>query len=179
MGADGCRWMPMGADIACLGLDGFGDGPPDKPSPCKGASRECLQERAGTRHVSQLASFTRGSYSLSGNATPLQTMQFEVCTPSNYSASSAAGSSQGTRRVRSWGHTSGDRSRVKRDTCVAIGHPSSNLGRNLFPCGVFLSSTESAGSMAQRDDRHSLGVGCTPPCIAVHGAVVRCIQAPR
>jgi hypothetical protein len=47
-----------------------------KPPPCKGASRGCLQERAGARHVSQLASFTRGSYGLSGNATPLQTMQF-------------------------------------------------------------------------------------------------------
>jgi hypothetical protein len=73
------------------------DRPPDKPPPCEGASRGCLQERAGTRHVSQLASFTRGPYSLSGNATSLQTMQFEVCAPSNYSASSAADSSQGTR----------------------------------------------------------------------------------
>jgi hypothetical protein len=70
------------------------DRPPDKPPPCKGASRGCLQERAGTRHASHLASFTRGSYGLSGNATPLQKMQFEVCAPSIYSASYAAGSPQ-------------------------------------------------------------------------------------
>jgi hypothetical protein len=30
------------------------------------------------------------------------------------------------------------RFRVKRDTCVTNCHPSSDLGRNLFPCGVFL-----------------------------------------
>jgi hypothetical protein len=46
------------------------DRPPDKPPPRKGTSRGCLRERAGTRHVSKLASFTRGSHSLSGNATP-------------------------------------------------------------------------------------------------------------
>jgi hypothetical protein len=38
------------------------DRPPDKPPPCKGASRGCLQERASTRHDSQLASSSRGSY---------------------------------------------------------------------------------------------------------------------
>jgi hypothetical protein len=69
------------------------DRPPDKPPPWKGASRRCLLERAGTRHVSQLASFTRGSYCLSGNATPLQKMRIEWCAPSNNSASHAAGSS--------------------------------------------------------------------------------------
>jgi hypothetical protein len=51
------------------------DRPPDKPPPWKGAPRGCLQERAGTRHVSQLASFTRGSHCSSGNASPLETMQ--------------------------------------------------------------------------------------------------------
>jgi hypothetical protein len=69
------------------------DRSPDKPPPWKGAPRGCLQEMAGTRHASQLAFFTRGSYSLSGNATPLQTMQIQVCAPSNDSASHAAGGS--------------------------------------------------------------------------------------
>jgi hypothetical protein len=58
------------------------------------------------------------------------------------------------RRVRSWRHTSGGRLRVQRGTCVANGHPPPNLSRNLFLRGGFLSSTESAGSMAQRDNRH-------------------------
>jgi hypothetical protein len=47
------------------------DIPPDKPPPWKGASRGYLLERAGTRHVSQLVSFTRSSYCSSGNAYPL------------------------------------------------------------------------------------------------------------
>jgi hypothetical protein len=105
----------------------------------------------------QLAFFSRGFNSSGGNAIPLQQMQFRGYAPSNYSAFSAAGTSQSSRRVRSWRHTSGGRSRVKWDTCVANGNPSSNLGRNLFPCGVFLSSTKSAGSMAHRDNRHSSG----------------------
>jgi hypothetical protein len=115
------------------------DRPPDRPCIGKGVARGCLQERAGTRHFIQLVSFARVRYSLSGNATLLQKMQFKVWTPSDCHASLAAGSSQDdSRRVRSWKHTSDARSRVKRDTCVAIGHPSSNLGRNLFPCVVFL-----------------------------------------
>jgi hypothetical protein len=51
-------------------------------------------------------------------------------------------------------HTSGGRFRAQRDTCVANGHPSPNLSRNLSLRGGFLSSTESAGSIAQRDNRH-------------------------
>jgi hypothetical protein len=70
------------------------DRPPDKPPPWKGASRGCLSERAGTRHLTQLASFTRGSYCSSSNASPLQTMQIGGCAPSNNSASHAAGTSQ-------------------------------------------------------------------------------------
>jgi hypothetical protein len=55
----------------------------------------CLQERAGARHFSQLAFFARVGHSLSGNATPLQKMQFKAWTPSDCHASfAAAGSSQ-------------------------------------------------------------------------------------
>jgi hypothetical protein len=108
---------------------------PDRPCICKGVARGGLQERAGTRHASQLAFFARVGHSLHGNATPLQKMEFKVWTPSDCHASLAAAnfSQDISRRVRSWGHTSGERSRVKRDTCVACGHHSSNLGRNLFP----------------------------------------------
>jgi hypothetical protein len=103
------------------------DRPPDKPPSCKGASRGCLQERAGTRHASQLASFTRGSYSLSGNATPLQTMQIKVCAPSNYSASHAAGGSSqnsSTRLASRAGGLRGVAGSGQTDTCVAQGNPS-------------------------------------------------------
>jgi hypothetical protein len=41
-------------------------------------------------------------------------------------------------RGLSWMPPRCGRSRVKRDTCVAYGHPSSNLGRNLCPRGVVL-----------------------------------------
>jgi hypothetical protein len=70
------------------------DRPPDKPPPWKGASRGCLQERAGTRHDSQLATFTRGSYCSSGNASPCRQCNLGESAPSNNSASHAAGSSQ-------------------------------------------------------------------------------------
>jgi hypothetical protein len=76
--------------------DGSGpatDRAPGDPPPCKGASRGSLQERAGSRHISQLAS-SRWIHSLSGNATPLESIQYKVYAPSNYPASSQAGSSQ-------------------------------------------------------------------------------------
>jgi hypothetical protein len=69
------------------------DRPPDKPPPWKGISRGYLLERTGTRHH-QLASCSRGSDCSSGNAIPLQKMQFGGCAPSNNSASQAAGTSQ-------------------------------------------------------------------------------------
>jgi hypothetical protein len=114
------------------------DRPPGRPPPCKGASRGCLRESAGTLYASQSDSFTRVSHSLSGNATSLQTMQNKVCAPSNYSASPAVGSSPGvSRRVRSWKHTDAGRSRVNGFV--------PNLGRDL----VRLPRTKSAGSVAQ------------------------------
>jgi hypothetical protein len=42
----------------------------------------------------------------------------------------------------------------KRGTCVTNCHPPPNLGRNLFLRGGFLTTPDSAGSMAQRDNRH-------------------------
>jgi hypothetical protein len=152
------------------------DRPPDRPCIGKGVVRGCLQERAGTRHVSQPAFFARVGHSLSGNASPLQKMQIKAWTPSDCHASFAAAnfSQDISRRVRSWRHTSGDRSRAKRDTCVTNGHLSSNLGRNLSLRGGFLSRTESAGSMAQRDNRR---LDCTSPRPGLR-VVVRCSQAP-
>jgi hypothetical protein len=70
------------------------DRPPDIPPGKVGVLAGCLLERAGTPSVSQLASFSRGSNSSSGNASPLQKMQIGGCAPSNYSASHAAGTSQ-------------------------------------------------------------------------------------
>jgi hypothetical protein len=145
------------------------DRPPDKPPPWKGASRGCLQERAGTRHVSQLASFSRGSHCSSGNASPLQTMQIGGCAPSNNSALHAVGSSQGSRAeleaCEVWSVQG------QRDTCVTNCHPSSNLGRNLFPHGVFLPHP------SQRVQRHSVTTvtseGPGLPRMAALRAVVR------
>jgi hypothetical protein len=61
------------------------DRPPDKPPPCKGASGGSLHERAGSRHLGQLASSSCGSHSLSGIAAHLESIQINVQSPSNYS----------------------------------------------------------------------------------------------
>jgi hypothetical protein len=133
------------------------DRPPDKPPPWKGAIVGSLYERTGSPYLSKLASSSYGIRSLSGNATPLQKMQMKVCAPSNYPVSSQAGSSPsqvpeddecpaGCTRVAAGSWSTGD--------VCDLRHPSSNLSRNLFLCGGFLSSTESAGSMAQRGNRH-------------------------
>jgi hypothetical protein len=121
-----------------------------EPPPWKGAFKGSSYESASSRHVGQLAS-SRGTNGLSGNASPLDTIQFRVKTPSNQRHTSAAGCSQGqsgTHPVRSWRHTSGRRSRVNGYVRVNLS-PFPNLGRNLFPSGVFLRSTKAAGSMAQ------------------------------
>jgi hypothetical protein len=126
------------------------DRPPDKPPPWKGAVVGSLFERAGSRHASQLAS-SRGSNGLSGNASPMQKIcNLRAKMPSNLShCSTAAGSS--LESVRSWMHTGHRRPRAKRDTCVTFGHPSPNLGRNLFPLRRF-----SCGVPNQRVQWHSV-----------------------
>jgi hypothetical protein len=131
------------------------DRPPGKPPPWKGVFEGSSYERASYRHASQLAS-SRGTSGLSVNASPLEKIQLSVKTPSNQRHGSAAGSSQGpssTHVVRSWRHKSGRRSGVNGYAC-GNSSPFPNLGRNLFPCGVFLRCTKSAGTMAQRDNRH-------------------------
>jgi hypothetical protein len=56
--------------------------------------RGCLEERAGTRHDSQLASFSRGSNCSSGNALPLaENAILGVCAIEQFRVH-AAGSSQ-------------------------------------------------------------------------------------
>jgi hypothetical protein len=69
------------------------DRPPDKPPPCKGAVRGSLIERAGSPYASQLASFSCGIHGLSGTPAHLESIQNIVQSPSNYPASSQAGSS--------------------------------------------------------------------------------------
>jgi hypothetical protein len=81
------------------------DRPPDKPPPWKGASRGCLQERAGTRHFSQLASSSRGSYCSSGNALPFaENAIYWVCAIEQFRVRAAGASQQsGTRASRAGG----------------------------------------------------------------------------
>jgi hypothetical protein len=144
------------------------DRPPDRPCTCIGVVRGCLQERAGTRHIIQLASFARAGHSLRGNVTPFAAnAKIGVWTPSDCHASSQAGSSQF--RVQSWTHPRCDRFRVNGYVC-GISPPFSNLSRNLSLCGGFLPHLCQRRSMAQRDNRRLI---CTSPR---HGlrAVVRC-----
>jgi hypothetical protein len=156
------------------------DRPPDKPPPWKGAIVGILHERASSRHASQLAS-SRGFNGLSGNASPAQKCNLRVKRPSNQSHASAAGSSQEFTSVRSWMHTSGHQYRVKRDPCVTNGHPSSNLGRNLFPSRRF-----SCRSPNHRVQWHSVTTVTRHRCVAQRErapsalrALVRCSHPPR
>jgi hypothetical protein len=75
-----------------------------------------------------------------------------------------------TVHVRSWRHTSGCRFRVKGYVCGTLS-PSRNLGRNLFPRGVFLQCAKSAGSMAQWESKAT----CSSPTA---GAIRRCPVKP-
>jgi hypothetical protein len=154
------------------------DRPPDRPCTCIGVVRGCLQERADTRHASQVAFFARVGHSLSGNATPLQTIAIKrVWTPSDCHASSQAGSSQQSfTKIRSRaGSFCPVRGTGSMDTCVASSHPSYTCGRNLFLRGGFSHWRIQRRSMAQRDNRR---LGCTSPRPGLR-AVVRCSQAPR
>jgi hypothetical protein len=158
------------------------DRPPGQPPPCKGAIVESLTERAGSPYLSQLASSSCGSYSLSGNATPLQQMQFEVCAPSNYSAtSSQVGSSPsqvpeddeclaGCTRVATGSGSTG--------YACDLSHPSPNLSHSLFLCGRFLLPPNQRRPMAQRDNSHFGSWLHSPGQVALR-AVVGCSQAPR
>jgi hypothetical protein len=71
-----------------------------------------------------------------------------------------------------WRHTSGRPSRANGYMCGNLSS-SPNLGRKLFPCGVFLRSTESAGSMAHRGRVGLKGAAPSALC-----ALVRCSQPP-
>jgi hypothetical protein len=128
------------------------DRPPDKPPPWKGAVRGSLIERAGSPTASQLASSSCGKHGWSGTPAHLESIQIIVQSPSNCPASSQAGSSPsqvpddndecaaGCTRVTDGSGSTGY-------VCDSR-HPSSNLSRNLFLRGGFLSFTELAGSMA-------------------------------
>jgi hypothetical protein len=138
---------------------------------------KCLPERAGTRHLCQLAFFARVGHSLSGNATPLQKMQIKVWTPSYCHASLQAGSSQ--QSFSKIGSRAGSFCPVGgsglKDTCVSSSHPSRTCGRNLFLRGGFSHWQSQQSSMAQRDKRSLLS--CTPRIPGLR-AVVRRGQDP-
>jgi hypothetical protein len=134
--------------------------------PCGALPRKCLFV-----YLCQLAS-SCGTFGLSGNASLMEKVQLKVKTPSNQRHASAAGFSQGPHFVRSWRHTSGRRSRAKGYVCGNLS-PSPNAGRNLFPCRVFLRSTESEGSMAQGGRLTQRALAPSALC-----ALVRCKQSP-
>jgi hypothetical protein len=109
------------------------DRPPDKPPPALGVFAGCLQERAGTRDDSQLASSSRGSHCSSGNALPYAVNAvMGICAIEQFRVH-AAGSCHEVNRELSWTLPRCGRFRAKRGTCVTIGHPPLNLGRNLSP----------------------------------------------
>jgi hypothetical protein len=113
------------------------DRPPDKPPPTVGVFAGCLQERASTRHLCQLASFSRSSHCSSGNVTPLAANAFLGNHASEQYCVHAVGTSHEVNRELSWmlprcGRFRGNRIRVR-----ALCRPSSNLGRNFFPLWRF------------------------------------------
>jgi hypothetical protein len=70
---------------------------------------------------------------LSGNASPLAANAFMWIRAIEQYCVRAAGTSHEVNRELSWMLPRCGRFRVKRDTRVALCHPSPNLGRNLFP----------------------------------------------
>jgi hypothetical protein len=139
----------------------------------------CLLERAGTRRaISQLAFFARMGHSLSGNATSSQKMEIKAWTPSYCHASSQAGSSQRSPKIRS---RAGSFCPVGgaglTDTCVTSSHPSHTCGRNLFLRAGFSHWRIQRSSIAQRDrDTRHLGLGVHHPGTRPTG---RCPVQPR
>jgi hypothetical protein len=109
------------------------DRPPDIPTVETNGFAGCSEERPNTRHFHQLASFARSSHCLSGNASPLAANAFMGIRAIEQYCVCAVGTSQ-----RSQSGAELDASEVwsvqgQRDSCVTNCHPSSNLGRNLFP----------------------------------------------
>jgi hypothetical protein len=117
------------------------DRPPDRPDRAVNVSGGCSQERVNTQYpVFHLASSLSLAHSLSGKSTPFaENAIYGVQKPSDYAkVPSQDVSSHEVNRDLSWMLPRCGRFRVKRDTCVSLAHPSSNLGRNLFARGVFL-----------------------------------------
>jgi hypothetical protein len=143
------------------------------------------QERVSTTRspLFRLASSLSLALSLSGKSTSLavKTAIYGVRKPSHYFQvpSSQVGSSHEVNRGLSWMPPRCGRFRVKRVTCVTFGHPSSNLGRNLFPRGVFLPHP------IQQVERHSVttvtsqgGNDCSHIATGLR-SVVRSSRVPR
>jgi hypothetical protein len=111
-------------------------------------SRGYSQERASTRSpVLRLASSLSLALSFSGRSTFLTAIAiYGARKPSNScQVPSQVGSSHEVNRGLSWMPPRCGRFRVKRDTCVILDHPSSNLGRNLFPPRRFSYHTRFSG----------------------------------
>jgi hypothetical protein len=110
------------------------DRPPDIPPPALSVLAGCSEERPNTyRAHYQLASFARSSYCSSGNVAPLADNAILGSHAIEQYCAYAVGTSQ-----RSQSGAELDASEVwsvqgQWDTCVALCHPSPNLGRNLFP----------------------------------------------
>jgi hypothetical protein len=124
------------------------DRPPDRPGRGRSVSGGCSQERADTQYpvVICLASPLSLAYSLSGKSTPFaENAILGVQKPSDCQVPSQDGSSYEVNRELSWMLPRCGRFRVKRDTCVTYCHPSSNLGRNLFPVRRFSYHTRFSG----------------------------------
>jgi hypothetical protein len=123
------------------------DRPPDRPDRGRGVSGGCSQERANTRGpVVQLASSLSLAHSLSGKSAPFAAnANLGVQKPSDCQVPSQVGSSHEVNRGLSWMLPRCGRFRVKRDMCVTNCHPSSKLGRNLFPPRWFSYHTRFSG----------------------------------
>jgi hypothetical protein len=112
--------------------------PPDKPPQEVGVFTGCLQERASTRrHRCQRALFSRSSHCSSGLTSPRAVNAYLGSRAIEQYCVRAVGTSHEVNRELSWMLPRYGRFRVKRDTCVALYRPSSNLGRNLFPLRRF------------------------------------------
>jgi hypothetical protein len=127
---------PIGGKIAIQVSSHRGpptDRPPDIPPPAVGVFAGYRQERAGTRHLCQLASFSRSVHCLSGLSTTRAANAFLGSRAIEQYCVRAVGTSHEVNRGLSWTPPMCGRFRVNRIRVRALCRPSSNLGRNLSP----------------------------------------------
>jgi hypothetical protein len=138
-----------------IGVHTHTDRPPDIACNAVNVFAGCSQERANTRRIRQLASFARGSHCSSGNVSSLAANA--ILGKSRHQAIycvRAVGTSHEVNRGLSWTLPRCGRFRVNGIRVWLYAALLQTWVVIFFLRGGFLTTPDSAGSMAQHDNRH-------------------------